>query len=315
MDDVKDLKFYHTKLQTPLLDNLKQLRILKGVTRGLLGMMFEHGGYIAGGFGTILARHYLLNNHEDADEFDHRVRRALGQPEKDKDMGPFRNAGCGDIDVWFPTQEAYNAFRDDPRLPGIIQQFDIQVKPTLTGAAVEYLVDGDARIQVVHRWTQPLEDQIRAFDIFNGAVAFTNTECVTPEHWELLEQNKMIHVSTWASPWTINRFIKWVDRKGYTSATPATAQHVIERVHKALAWKEKWGKTLADKDERIQKTIKEDKLMNRFILQDAFRAQQFLKSIMPGLTGEQLLEVSALFPEPIRYDFAMQEIRRRMPPG
>jgi hypothetical protein len=311
---MENLKFFYTKLPMPLLDDLKNQRILKGTTRGLLGIMFEHGGYIAGGFGTILARHYLLHNRESDEDFEQHVRRHLGYPSKTEGKGKFVNAGCGDIDVWFPSQEAVTRFMNDARVPNACLQYGIEVNPTLTGAAVEYLVEGDARIQVVHRWVKPLEEQIHAFDIFNGAVAFTNTVCVTPEHWELLESGNMLHVSTWASPWTINRFFKWVNRKGYTAVTPATAEHVYGRVHKALDWKEKWGEETAIADERIKQAIYNDRLKRRFILQGGFRAQEFLRSLMPGLTGEQLLEVSALFPEPIKYDFAMQEIRRRIPP-
>jgi hypothetical protein len=67
-------------------------------------------------------------------------------------------------------------------------------------------------------------------------------------------------------------------------------------------------------DPKIREAISQDKLKKRIILQDAFRMQEFLGKIVIGLPGETLLELSALFPEPLKYNLAMKEIHRRMPP-
>lgn len=301
-------------LDINVIADLKKHMCFNAVTACLLQTAFDHGGYIAGGFGTLIARHYLLDGFKDLEDgvFDG-MRKHLGQPGLADNKSPFKNAGCGDIDVWFPHIRNLSAFMHDQRRTDLIAHNHITVTPTLTNAALEHLVERDARVQVITKWLQPLEDQISAFDIYNGAVAVTENIITVPEHWELLEKANTLHVTTWASPWTINRFFKWVERKGYKNVTPATADHVIKEVFRALEWRERWAPAALE-DEKIKTLIDRDRLKRRFILQKGFRAQAFLKPLMATLKSEQLVELSALFKEPLHYDFAMQEIHRRMPP-
>jgi hypothetical protein len=306
--------FHTVKLNFNIIGDLKKHMCFNSVTANLLQTALEHGGYIAGGFGTLIARHYLLDGFKDLEDgvFDG-IRRHLGQPQPPDPERVFKNAGCGDIDVWFPNIRNLSAFMHDQRRTDFIARKQITVTPTLTNAALEHLIDGDARVQVITRWLQPLEDQIAAFDIYNGAVAVTENTITVPEHWEMLEKANMLHVSTWASPWTINRFLKWVDRKGYKNVTPSVAEHVMKEVFNALEWHAKWGDAPLQ-DEKIKELINRDRLKRRFIMQKSFHAQKLLAPLMSSLKSEQLLELSALFKEPLHYDFAMQEIHRRMPP-
>ena len=306
--------FKTTTLNFNIIGDLKKHMCFNSVTANLLQTAMEHGGYIAGGFGTLIAKHYLLDGFKHLEDgvFDG-MRKHLGQPGLGAETSPFKNAGCGDIDVWFPHIKNLSAFMHDQRRTDFIARQHVVVTPTLTNAALEHLIDRDARVQVITKWLQPMKDQIAAFDIYNGAVAVTENTITVPEHWELLEKADTLHVSTWASPWTINRFFKWSERKGYKNVTPATADHVYSEVFKALEWHEKWGDAPLQ-DEKIKEAINRDRLKRRFILQKGFRAQTFLKSLMSTLPGEKLVELSALFKEPLHYDFAMQEIHRRMPP-
>jgi len=306
--------FKTTTLNFNIIGDLKKHMCFNSVSARLLQTALENGGYIAGGFGTLVARHYLLDGFKDLEDgvFD-AMRKHFGQPGMADGNSVFKNAGCGDVDVWFPNIKNLSAFMHDQRRTDLIASKQVVVTPTLTGAALEHLVERDTRIQVITKWLQPLKDQIAAFDIYNGAVAVTENTITVPEHWELLEKANTLHVSTWASPWTINRFLKWIDRKGYKNVTPSTADHVYKEVFKALEWREKWAPAALE-DEKIKKLIENDRLKRRFILQKGFRAQTLLKPLMSSLKGEQLVELSALFKEPLHYDFAMQEIHRRMPP-
>jgi hypothetical protein len=305
MDPQTDFKAI--KLDYPFLNLMTRLRPINGATRNLLTVAFEHGGYVAGGFGTVMARCYTGIIQKE-DDIWNAIRSHLGQP-SDRE-GMFANAGCGDIDVWFPDAKSHMAFCRDPR-----RLDNVMLKETVTGNAEEHLIVGDARVQVVRSYLAPMREQIANFDIYNGSVAFNNDWMVIPEHFETLERSHTLHVSTWASPWTMNRFFKWINRKRwYQHTTPSTGQHVYEQVIKLLEWKKKWNGTDVMNDERVRETIKANKLKKRILAQDAFRMQRMLQTVVSGLTGEQLLEVSAFFPEPLKYDFAMQEIHRRMPP-
>lgn len=297
------------KLEGTFLSQVNRLKMMKPETRNLLQVAFDHGGYVAGGFGTIIAR-YHLGIIPDEERLWDAVRSHLGSPSSTRE-GMFANAGCGDIDIWFPDSHSHMAFcRDERRLRGVA------LKETLTGSAEEHLIDGDARVQVIRNYLAPMRDQIAKFDIYNGSVAFNNEWLLVPEHFEMLERAHTIHVSTWESPWTMNRFFKWIQRKRwYKHATPATAQYVYDQVLKMIEWKRKHANNPeVMNDPRVKDAISKSRLKKRILSQDSFRMQELLGPTVTGLTGEQLLEISAFFPEPLKYDLAMREIHRRMPP-
>ncbi len=306
MDD--KIEFKGIKLADSFLKVMSHTRAISQKTRNLLQVAFDHGGYVAGGFGTIVGRYYT-GILKDDEELWNAIRSHLGDPHAKE--GIFANAGCGDIDVWFPDAQSHLAFCTDIRR----LQGGVSLKETVTGSAEEHLIDGDARVQVIRSYLAPMRDQIARFDIYNGSVGFNDEWLVVPEHFETLERAQTLHVTTWASPWTMNRFFKWIGRKRwYKHVTPATAQHVYGQVMKLIEWKKKYEGTEVMKDPRVIEAIKQNKLKKRIIDQDAFRMQELLGPTVTGLTGEQLLEVSAFFPAPLKYDFAMQEIHRRMPP-
>jgi hypothetical protein len=314
--------FEELKFEQPLIQQLASERAVRSGTRELLQAVFDHGGYIAGGFGTVLARSLvagIVKKGFDPGLYEP-VRQHLGDPQRPKlDAGPWRNVGCGDIDVWFPDRASLDGFLNDKRRLDAIQNGSVSVDTTVTKAAIEHIVDRDARIQVITRYLMPLHDQIAHFDIYNGMVAVTNDKIVYPEHFSTLEKQNMIHVVTWDSPWTVNRFFKWMFRKGYTSVTPATAHALAQ---KAIEAHEQWHEKASDpslEDPSVMtamvKKWSEDKL-RKAVATMPDGVQRMLQYCVPNLTGEQLLQLVTYFkPRSRQYDYALNEIHRRMPPA
>lgn len=305
-------RFIHQKLPHSLMSMLAHSGNLKQETKVLLGTAFDHGGYIAGGFATVLARWHLKIAHSDSRprSLAESVRIHLDYPALNVKI--FR---CSDIDVWFPTERALSGFMADSRLRSLLQCKDVVSEAqTVSGCAVEYVVNNDARVQVITKFLMPLEEQIQRFDIYNAAVAVTDDAIVFPEHWEQLERGRVLHVQRW-NKWTSNRVFKYITRKGYCHVTPATAQRILSKIDKCVAWDQKWSSQIALEDpraQRLRETITHDKLMQAVIFKPQ-KLQRLLYQFMENMTAEQLLHVSMLFNQPSRYDFAMQEIRRRMP--
>lgn len=309
--------FKQVSLPGTMINIMNQQRMVKKRTRELLSLAFEHGGYIAGGFGAILARHFVLG--EDADNVESfylQVRQHLGAPTAHPPMpgqpeGSMRsnNVGSGDIDVWFPDEPSLAAFLNDPRRTNMLSMGVVLAKETITGTAIEHIIEHDARVQVIVRFLMPLEEQLSRFDIYNGMVGVTNDKIVFPEHWEVLERARILHVSTWKTPWTVNRFFKYLQRKGYMHVTPSTANAVLTEAFKTLDWFKAEGATMSK--ESMAAAIGKNKLLKQIALTPT-NVQDYLRPIMGALPAERLLEISALF-KAANYDRAMQEIHRRIP--
>lgn len=309
-----DLRFVVHRLETSMLDMLATTNTFgfRANTRELLRLVYQCGGYIAGGFGTIIARHLVKGVEPSVNRFknlDDSIRMHLRTPDVKKGgHSPYVNAGCGDIDVWFSDAVSLAGFMHASRRHEMIDAKLIHVSPTVTDAAVEHIIEYDARVQVITRYLADPTTQIASFDVYNGMVAVTNDSIIVPEHWVELENASMLHVATWTSPWTINRFFKWMDRKGYVSVTQETAHHVVKQ---ALAIHERWCKGGIPEDE-----IKEwhDDRLKRIVTKMPDMLQRRLQCTIPNLSGEELLQLSTFFkPTTPKYDYAMRELHRRMP--
>lgn len=293
-------------------DYLKRVFMGRRATGDLLQIVFDHGGYIAGGFAALLARDIVIS---DLDHFyedvETRINAHLGMPKVAPSDYPkpwHYNAGCGDIDVWFPDERTLEAFLNDPRRQAMINAMVVQVEPTITGIALEHIVLGQARVQVIKAFLMPVQEQLSRFDIYNSMVAITDQDVVYPEHWVLLEKQHMLHVSTWKTPWTVNRFLKYMDgRKGYDKVTPLTADSFIDAALETMyVFKQK-----KDASPAASLTFMNQNKLIRMIGQHKPTVQVFFKSLIDVLPAERLLDMSALFAVPADYDLAMQELRRR----
>ncbi len=311
--------FCDEALPVKLLDIIKTSRLLRNATQELLLAVFDNGGYIAGGFGALLARHLIL--HEDADDvdkFENKLRRHLGVPGPIDASKRYNNAGCSDIDVWFPDDAALQAFMADERRMKLLSCGIVTATPTAANMAIEHIVRCDARVQVITRFLMPIKEQLSRFDIYNSMVAVTNDTVTFPEHWRALESARVLHVSTWKCPWTVNRFLKYLGaskhmnvpgKKGYVAVTPVTAESFIDAAIKTLQWHEELRGSSPD---ALNEAIDRDFLLRK-IEQQPENVQRYMSIVMSALPAERLLEVSALFKAPFDYDCAMQELRNRIP--
>jgi len=309
MDDA--IRFERRSLSFRLLTRLFRQHVLSGTTCHLLRVAFEHGGYIAGGFGTVLARQLVLGEGKVENSLQWAVRDHLGQPIVPPERTWRYNVGLGDIDVWFADQASVDSFINDPRRLRLLDSGRVHVAETITGTGIEHLVPGDAKVQVITRFLMPIEEQLSRFDIYNGMVAYTEDEVFLPEHWEALESQRVLHVSVWKLPWTVNRFFKWLRRKGYNHVTPVTADAVVQQTVDAVVWLKEHGTALPEKE--LQEAADKNELLGHLVTMPA-NIQHVLQPVFAALTADRLLEVSALFrPDARQYDLAMQEIRKRMP--
>lgn len=311
----EDASFTRRALPVGLIDYAAEHRVLRKATRDLLNVVFDHEGYIAGGFAILLARHFVLG--EDAQEPDDLAKRVVAHLRDPRDPAKappgrpdWHNAACGDIDVWFPDESTLRGFMEDPRRVRMINDGTVCVKDTNLGFGVEHVVLWQAKVQVITKYLRPIETQLSNFDIYNSMVALTRDSVVMAEHWAALEGQRTLHVSTWASPWTVNRFMKYLEKKGYEGVTPLTADAFIDEAIKALDWYRNVMSSLPK--DRADEALARSSLL-RMIARAPERVQYRLFTVIKDLPAERLLEVSAFFKAPASYDCAMQEIHRRMP--
>lgn len=317
-----EINFHEHKFENSLLGDLRRARAVSEVTQNLLEAIFRHGGYIAGGFGTVIARRVISGifprepKHIDSFDLWDAVRKHLRYPEfKPVGAPTWHNSGCGDIDIWFPDNDALKAFLNDKVRLSYIRTGQITSAHTATKTAIEHIVQRDARIQVITRYLMPMNEQIKNFDIYNGMIAVTNDKIVYPEHFVTLESQKMLHVVNWESPWTVNRFFKWMSRKEYESVTPATAQMLVK---KAVEMYEQSNDIIAsyrDKSESdVTYDLSKDKLKKLAVFNPGY-VQKFLRYTMSNLNSEQLLQLSTYFkPSHPEYDYALREVYKRAKP-
>ena len=309
-----DLQFQELKLSMPTLTLLHKHQLLGQGTLSLLQLAFEHGGYIAGGFAALVARHVVMLTSNG--DFYASIMRHTNGPIKSL-MTEFKIHG--DIDVWFPSEPCLNHFLNDVRRSIV----DLSVAPTKTGSAIEHIVDGDVRVQVVTRWLRPVQEQLAHFDIYNAMVGLTNDTLTVPDQWEALERANMLHVSSWASCWTVGRVLKYINSKGYTALTPSTAMHMYDEACKALEQVKplraeiEHARTMTRKapPAHINIQLQRNPLLRHFVACNKGKDQYVLKPLLASLTAEQLLTLSMLSTASPDYDHAMKEIHRRMPVG
>lgn len=314
MTDV--VNFNEVKLNKPLLTMLHEGQLFNRGTLELLGLVFEHGGYIAGGFAALVARHVVMCT--PAADFYRDVVNHTG--------GPIKVAGWshafrrhGDIDVFFSSQQQLDGFLNDPRRSIV----DLNVTPTVTGAGLDHIVDGDVKVQVITRWARPMKEHMTSFDIYNSMAGVTNEVLVMAEQWEALERAMMLHVTTWAGPWTVGRVFKYVNTKGYSTLTPLTAAYLHSEVCKTLEqvksvrFEIEHARMVTRKapPAHLHLELQRNTLLRYMVGCREGRKQWVLKPLLASFTAEQLLTLSALCGTEPAYDYAMKEIHRRMPVG
>lgn len=265
---------------------LRSRKAIDKLTHDVLKLVFNQGGWVAGGFARIVAHYYVLDNEDvfaEDDELENNdlcraVDRHLdyGTPCDIKD--PYRKFGKGDIDVFFEHQRQIDNFWRALQATGL--KNNCKLEASVSGAAQEISINNCVRLQVIERYKGPIEDQLRSFDIFNAMCAFNDKQLLFPEGWDALERELMLHVQNWTSPFIISRVTKWCYRHGYTKLSPKTATEIGDVAMNLIqSFKEKpyspaWGGPPMTHETIIKK----------------------MKRFLPQLTNDQLLLMTSVYP-------------------
>lgn len=317
---VNEIKFTETKfaekfqIHNSFLGALRSCRAVGFKTEKLLKIVFRHGGYIAGGFGIVVARHVVSDKPIDWDSFGDSIADHIGISRFNQTpFTPFGKAGHGDIDVWFPNNDQLSAFMLDPERLEMWNENAFTCEQTITGTALEHIVDNRVRVQVIKQFLMPMQEQLSRFDIYNSMVGITDDAVIVPENWKKLESSRTLHVHDWrTSKWTINRLFKYMDRKGYRHVSSETAERLAQEVVNTLEWHAE------HKDEFVNMTSKNiDELNLNKLKKTAVLSMSVLKLIrkfLPSMNNDNLLLLSALLDQKTDYNYALQQFIKRNAP-
>lgn len=317
----RTITFVDHQQETTILGVLRSINAMHPHAVDLLQFALDRGGYVAGGFATIIAREFVLNKWtgttSDRTSLLTAIRRHIGNPCVPTINSMMKNVGNGDIDVWFPDQAALTSFlTDNTHLVGVT---DVRRTGTVTktGTAIEYVIEEQDRIQVIKTYLMPKHEQLRRFDIFNAMCAFDD-RCVTvPDGWEELERNRKLHVHVWKSPWTLSRFFKWYSRKEYRSITEETGTSIKDAALDAL----KWYRTLdaetiksSAKNYEKARLVTKERLKQTVLMHGPAGLSRTMKKFIGSLSASDLVELSAYMmnSEDQSYNHALNELANRM---
>lgn len=189
-------------------------RRLFDTTPDLVSLAFSHGAYVAGGFARIM----ISADNKSVDDLRDAIIEHRGL--------------SGDIDLFFPNDEAINSFLGAlKRDRNLRRAFNANVSPT--GACINFQ-NSVSQLQVVKRYTGDIIDVLSSFDIYNGMVAFNDKEKIVPSGWDELDDAKLLHVANWGSDFTIARIVKWQMRHHLRGLTPKTSQELCENAFKVI---------------------------------------------------------------------------------
>ena len=308
---IDEIKFIETKLREPLSVSLRALPSPGGE---LLNIAFKHGGYIAGGFGIVVARcEYLLKNHDEDDcDIRYAIRDHVGQYNGlIVTQNHYSSVNHGDIDVWFSNIDQLNSFLNDPDRLNMWNKELFRCEPTLTGCALEHIVAGTTRIQVIKQFLLPMHEQLSRFDIYNSMVGLTDTTLTIPEKWLELEQINTLHVHDWrTSQWTINRLFKYMNKKHYTTVTKETANKIADEVVNTLEWFAENKESMKDHRRNIGKFGQSLNKLQKTVVMSA-PVIKLIKQFLPSMSNEKLMLMSSLLDYETNYNYAMKEFINR----
>ena len=213
--------------QQSIIEQMYRVGALNWTTYIVLLEAEKCGGFIAGGFASLLAR-MVIGHHtfgrstskntraktnvsvmNKADQSI--IREYLYSRYTRKDMQ--RNVGefitMGDIDVWFPDRHSASMFMERCG-----QSCDIDRRPTRSGFGAEFLCyDNGTRCQVVQailKRTGSIQEITGGFDIYNAACAIKGHELFIPEGFEHLCETRTLHIANIDNNYILSRMSKWM---------------------------------------------------------------------------------------------------------
>lgn len=286
-------------LTESLTNRLKRSRLILRETNEYLNLVFDHGGYVAGGFAVLLARRFL-GIIDDA-TFDACVMQHLASNHEVTwemaERSKFADAGKSDIDVFFPTKKHLHDFFNAVTDKNLVDRKSGSWQVTsLSGKAKNVMIRGREKIQVITKYPAVMDEQISEFDIYNAAVAFNDKQLIVLEHFEQLERVNMLHVMKWNLT-TLLRICKYLRTKNYKAISPKSCAEIYELI---LQNSNEFNRADLDPFRNFLNPYK--------TTLDASTLQKQIYKIMTSMTSEQLLMLSSIFPRDHEYDLDARSI-------
>ena len=253
-------------------------KYLSQKSANLVRIAFAHDGFIAGGFAHVVTKYMQMSELDVELQVNHYLGNRPLNP------NPIQNADRGDIDLFFPSEDALDGFMKEVK--SAESQGYVHTNQNYPGFFTEVFVEDKHRFQIIH-FTNNLIDTLNGFDIYNGMVALDAVSDVVPTGWHELIRAEMLHVHRWdTSPQIIKRLSKWVRKHRYAKLTPKTASEIGDaamqciKILKEKPWKPQWADLSA---------VKGNPLTADNVV---FTLRQFL----PQMTNDQLLLLTTVYP-------------------
>lgn len=243
-----------------------RLGILRHHTLAMLEAAFRHGAYVAGGFAHVVA-------DDVAKRRVHEYLRVYERIDRSKQCW---KGGRGDIDIFFQSSDGLDAFYAEI-MANSAKYFTSSYEPA-SRSCVELDCDDVVSVQVITKYIGPIENVLADFDIYNAMVAFNDKELILPVGWKELNEQRVLHVANWTSPYVIHRINKWFNKHCYRDLSPATALELGTQALEIMNRLKKepiempWGKITAD------------------------NVAHKLKRFLPRLTNDDLLMLLSVYP-------------------
>lgn len=262
-------------------------------TMRFMQLAFRHGAHCAGGFAVLVVRHTLAPASVGDFSFDVAVHMNRGKQVLPGNTSSWAGAGKGDIDLFFPSTYAVNAFYADEEVFNLLGMCAWSRTSLLGLAREHYFGQGTEKVQVIVKHVGDIEHQLSSFDIYNAAVAFNGYHMLTPPDWLRLEQARTLHVNRW-NGFTVQRVNKYMTRKGYTNLSSKTASEIYDRALEAL--KESAEMKAKGLDVSVG-ALPLTSPTRTFGATEPRKIAHRLRPYLSSFTNEQLLELSTLCPQ------------------
>lgn len=234
------------------LDTLVKNFVITRGTRQLLDTCLASGGFIAGGFVRLALHNFGAHMVDEHLTFEYGYyedqKTAADKMEKDALWGLTKylrshdtvdkldrfKSGKNDIDVFFPDKGSLASFVKT--FGWDATKFIVNESPA--GNALTILCDNRVVVQLITRFTAPVDEMLSSFDIINGAVAITSDSVVFPQQWFELERERVIRVNHWSHDQTIRRVARWGWKHELETLHPDDIEHynaklmeMFDRIH------------------------------------------------------------------------------------